>query len=89
MLVMDWTTQWTMGVAGIHYPGHFRRIIYSLLTQNQGNVYFAGDHLSVNPIFIAGALDSTKFAVATCTKAIQSRFGHKLSIICDYKPNHI
>ncbi len=76
IFVMDWTTQWTMGVAGIHYPGHFRHI-YSLLAQNQGNVYFAGDHLSVNPIFIAGALDSTKFAVQ---QLVQRQFNQDLVI---------
>ncbi len=62
IFVMDWTSKWTMGAAGVHFLGQFNKI-YPILAQNHGSIYFAGDHLSINPLFIAGALDSAKFTV--------------------------
>ncbi len=60
---MNWTTQWSNGGVILQYPGK-RTKFYPHLAQNQGNVYFAGDHLSAIPLFIAaGALDSSKFTV--------------------------
>jgi len=60
--VADWTSQWCMGSACEYYPGQFSHI-YPILAQNRGSLYFAGDHLSANPVFMAGALESARFAV--------------------------
>ena len=55
--VMDWSSQWCMGSKGPNLE-HFIAG-YPVLAQNQGNVYFAGDHLSTTPLFISGALESS------------------------------
>lgn len=60
--ILDWTSQWSMGSASAYFPAQFS-YFYPIMAQNRGNIYFAGDHLSINPVFIAGALESTKFAV--------------------------
>ena len=65
--VADWTTQWCMGVVSSQFPGQFN-YLYPILAQNRGNIYFAGDHLSTNLVFMAGALESTKFAVQQLIK---------------------
>ena len=60
--IQDWTTQWSMGTACEYFPAQFS-YMYPILAQNRENIYFAGDHLSTNPVFMVGALESTKFAV--------------------------
>ena len=60
--IQDWSTEWSMGSACLYFPAQFS-YMYPILAQNRGNLYFAGDHLSTNPVFMVGALESTKFAV--------------------------
>ena len=65
--VADWTSQWCMGSACEYYPGQFS-YMYPILAQNRGSIYFTGDHLSANPVFMAGALESARFAVQQFVK---------------------
>lgn len=58
---IEWATNGPAGVANF-YEGQFTHL-YPIMLKPQGNIYFAGDHLSVNHAWIVGALDSAKRAV--------------------------
>ena len=59
--VMDWSLESSIGLATC-YPGQFCSL-YPIMVQPQGNVYFAGCHLSPRNCWIAGAIGSAKRAV--------------------------
>ena len=52
---------WSLGVS-IFYPSHFTKL-YPQMVLPRGNVYFAGEHLSVYRRWIVGAIDSAMVAV--------------------------
>lgn len=55
-----WPTEWATGDA-MFFPGQFRRL-FNVARRPEGNVYFAGEHLSVHHTWIVGALDSALHA---------------------------
>jgi len=69
--VMDWGSQWCMGSMRVS-TGQFSNL-YPILAPNRGNVYFAGDHLSTVPLFISGALESSRFSVQ---QLVNKQLGH-------------
>jgi monoamine oxidase len=56
-----WPNEWATGDA-MFFPGQFR-CLFNAARQAEGNVHFAGEHLSVHHTWIVGALDS---ALAAC-----------------------
>lgn len=60
--IIDWLSEWSMGVGSLCYPGQFS-YLYPTLAMPRGKIYFAGVHNSINSLFLAGALDSAKMAV--------------------------
>ena len=58
---VEWAAKQVLGVS-LYYPGQFTSL-YPVMKQSQGNIYFAGEHLSIHRAWIAGALDSAKFTV--------------------------
>ncbi|SMC28548.1 Monoamine oxidase [Andreprevotia lacus DSM 23236] len=55
-----WPDKWATGDA-MFYPGQFRRL-FNVARQNEGHIYFAGEHLSVHHTWIVGAIDSAIYA---------------------------
>ena len=62
---------WSIG-AVFYHPGEFLSL-YPKLVSPQGNIYFAGSHLTPNPIWIVGALESARRAVQ---QLVLSQFGN-------------
>lgn len=56
-----WPTMWATGDA-MFFPGQFASL-FNIARAPEGNIYFAGEHLSVNHTWIVGALDSALLAV--------------------------
>jgi hypothetical protein len=56
-----WPNKWATGDA-MFFPGQFRKL-FNTARAPEGNVYFAGEHLSVHHTWIVGALDSAFYAV--------------------------
>ena len=54
---VNWAAEWSLGVADF-LPGQFKSL-YSHLLKPEGNIYFAGEHISTRHGWIVGALDST------------------------------
>ncbi|HYH82267.1 MAG TPA: FAD-dependent oxidoreductase [Longimicrobium sp.] len=61
-----WPNEWATGDA-MFFPGQFRHL-FNVARQPEGNVHFAGEHLSVNHTWIVGALDS---ALLACQQILQ------------------
>ena len=59
--IVEWAAKWPMGDATF-YPNQFS-VLFPKMVLPRGNIYFAGEHLSVYHTWIAGALDSARFAV--------------------------
>ena len=59
---VEWAVQWPLGDATF-YPNQFR-YLFPVMQQPQGQIYFAGEHLSMYHTWIVGALDSAKCAVS-------------------------
>jgi monoamine oxidase len=57
---VNWTAQPSTGDA-MFFPGQFKNL-FNIARQPEGNVYFAGEHLSVHHTWIAGAIDSALLA---------------------------
>ena len=57
---VNWTAQPSTGDA-MFFPGQFKNL-FNVARQPEGNVYFAGEHLSVHHTWIVGALDSALLA---------------------------
>jgi monoamine oxidase len=55
-----WPMEWATGDA-MFFPGQFRRL-FNVARRPEGNIYFAGEHLSVHHTWIVGALDSALLA---------------------------
>ena len=53
---VNWAAEWSLGVADF-LPGQFTNL-YPYLLQPEGNIYFAGEHISTRHGWIVGALDS-------------------------------
>ena len=53
---INWATEWSTGVADF-LPGQFSHLL-PYLKQPEGNIYFAGEHISTRHGWIVGALDS-------------------------------
>lgn len=60
-----WPNEWSTGDAKF-LPGQFRSL-FNAAREPEGNVYFAGEHLSVHHTWIVGALDSALNAVRLLT----------------------
>ncbi|HEY1016482.1 MAG TPA: NAD(P)/FAD-dependent oxidoreductase [Herpetosiphonaceae bacterium] len=60
-----WPNEWSTGDAKF-LPGQFRSLFHAA-REPEGNVYFAGEHLSVHHTWIVGALDSALHAVRQLT----------------------
>lgn len=56
-----WPIEWATGDA-MFFPGQFRQL-FNVAQQPEGNIHFAGEHLSVHHTWIVGALDSALEAV--------------------------
>jgi monoamine oxidase len=56
-----WPNKWATGDA-MFFPGQFRTL-FNTARAPEGNVFFAGEHLSVHHTWIVGALDSAFYAV--------------------------
>lgn len=56
-----WAEKWPAGDA-MFYPGQFKNYFNSLRTP-EGNVFFAGEHLSEHHTWIVGAMESAEIAV--------------------------
>jgi len=57
-----WTSEWAGGDA-MFLPGQFSRF-HGVARMPEGNIYFAGEHLSKHHTWIAGAIDSSLYTVA-------------------------
>jgi monoamine oxidase len=57
---VNWTVQPSTGDA-MFFPGQFKNQ-FNVARQPEGNVYFAGEHLSVHHTWIVGAIDSALLA---------------------------
>ncbi len=57
---VNWCEQPSTGDA-MFFPGQFKNL-FNVARQSEGNVYFAGEHLSVHHTWIAGAIDSALHA---------------------------
>ncbi|EXX60758.1 hypothetical protein RirG_176990 [Rhizophagus irregularis DAOM 197198w] len=57
---INWTDEESTGDA-MFFPGQFRNL-FNIARAPEGNVYFAGEHLSVHHTWILGALDSALLA---------------------------
>lgn len=57
---VNWTVQESTGDA-MFFPGQFKNL-FNVARQPEGNIYFAGEHLSVHHTWIVGALDSALLA---------------------------
>ena len=55
-----WPLEWATGDA-MFFPGQFRNL-FNVARQPEGNIYFAGEHLSVHHTWIVGALDAALLA---------------------------
>ncbi len=55
-----WPIKWATGDA-MFYPGQFSEL-FNVAQAPEGNVYFAGEHLSVHHTWIVGAIDSALLA---------------------------
>ncbi|KAF0811970.1 Flavin-dependent L-tryptophan oxidase RebO [Andreprevotia sp. IGB-42] len=55
-----WPDKWATGDA-MFFPGQFRRL-FNVARENEGHIYFAGEHLSVHHTWIVGAIDSALYA---------------------------
>ena len=53
---VNWAAEWSLGVADF-LPGQFKSL-FPYLLQPEGNIYFAGKHISTRHGWIVGALDS-------------------------------
>ncbi|KAL3417225.1 L-amino acid oxidase [Phlyctema vagabunda] len=60
---LHWSEDVSMGDS-MYLPGQFSRF-FNAARQNEGNVFFAGEHLSHHHTWIAGAIDSSLYAVRT------------------------
>ena len=63
---IEWAVRWPLGDATF-YAGQFSNL-YPIMKLPQGNIYFAGEHLSVYHTWIVGAIDSAKFSVQLLLK---------------------
>lgn len=59
---VEWAAKWPMGDATF-YPNQFTTL-YPQMMLPRGNIYFAGEHLSIYHTWIVGALDSARNAVS-------------------------
>ena len=57
---VNWTIEELTGDA-MFFPGQFKNL-FNVARQPEGNVYFAGEHLSVHHTWIVGAIDSALLA---------------------------
>jgi monoamine oxidase len=57
---VNWTAQPSTGDA-MFFPGQFKNL-FNVAREPEGNVYFAGEHLSVHHTWIVGAIDSALLA---------------------------
>lgn len=57
---VSWTARESTGDA-MFFPGQFRNL-FNIARQPEGDVYFAGEHLSVHHTWIVGAIDSALLA---------------------------
>lgn len=57
---VNWTVEESTGDA-MFFPGQFKSL-FNIARQPEGNVYFAGEHLSVHHTWIVGAIDSALLA---------------------------
>lgn len=57
---VSWTAKESTGDA-MFFPGQFKNL-FNIARRPEGNVYFAGEHLSVHHTWIAGAMDSALLA---------------------------
>ena len=57
---VNWTIEESTGDA-MFFPGQFKNL-FNVARQPEGNVYFAGEHLSVHHTWIVGAIDSALLA---------------------------
>ena len=69
---VEWAVRWPLGDATF-YAGQFSSL-YPIMKLPQGNIYFAGEHLSVYHTWIVGALDSAHYTVQ---KLLQRHFADK------------
>ena len=67
---VEWGITWPLGDATF-YAGQFSNI-WPIMKEQQSNVYFAGEHLSVYHTWIVGALDSARTVV---NQIVQSQLG--------------
>lgn len=58
---IEWSAKWPQGDATF-FPGQFTTL-WSRMIRPRGNIFFAGEHLSVYHTWIVGALDSAVVAV--------------------------
>lgn len=65
---VNWTAQASTGDA-MFFPGQFKNL-FDVAGQPEGNVYFAGEHLSVHHTWIVGAIDS---ALHACQQMLGAR----------------
>lgn len=57
---VHWSAEWSTGVTDF-LPGQFSHLLPNL-RKHEGNIFFAGEHISVRHGWIAGALDSAGYA---------------------------
>lgn len=57
---VPWPVKWATGDA-MFFPGQFKNF-FNIAREPEGNIYFAGEHLSVHHTWIVGALDSALLA---------------------------
>lgn len=62
---VNWTVEESTGDA-MFFPGQFKNL-FNVARQPEGNVYFAGEHLSVHHTWIVGAIDSALLACQQMT----------------------
>ena len=62
---VEWAEEWSTGLANF-LPGQFKHLLFQLQLP-EGNIYFAGEHISVRHGWIVGALDS---ALCACVQIL-------------------
>lgn len=67
---------WSIG-ALFHHPEDFFSL-YSTLVTPQGSIFFAGGHLTPNPVWIVGALESARRAVQ---QLLLKKFGYQSNVV--------
>ena len=56
---VHWTAEWSMGIADF-LPGQFKEL-FPYLQQSEGNIHFAGEHISMRHGWIVGAMESALY----------------------------